>query len=67
MKVNADECHLLVTTNSAVSANIEEFVINNSNEEKILGIKTDIKSRLKIMSHLFVKRLAKNYMHLLEL
>ena len=43
MKVNADECHLLVTTNSAVSANIEEFVINNSNEEKILGIKTDIK------------------------
>ena len=43
MKVNADECHLLLTTNSAVSANIEEFVINNSNEEKILGIKTDIK------------------------
>ena len=43
MKVNPDKCHLLVTTNSAVSANIEEFVINNSNEENLLGIKIDAK------------------------
>ena len=43
MKANADKCHLLVTTNSAVSANIEEFVINNSNEEKLLGTKIDTK------------------------
>ena len=47
MKVNADKCHLLVTTNSAVSANIEEFVINNSNEEKLLGIKIDTKLSLE--------------------
>ena len=43
MKDNADKCHLLVTTNSAVSASTEEFVINNSNEEKLLGIKIDNK------------------------
>ena len=43
MKDNADKCHLLVTTNSAVSASTEEFVINNSNEEKLLGIKIDTK------------------------
>ena len=43
MKANADKCHLLVTTKSAVSANIGEFVINNSNEEKLLGIKIDTK------------------------
>ena len=43
MKVNADKCHLLLTTNSAVSANIEEFVLSNSNEEKLLCIKLDIK------------------------
>ena len=43
MKVNADKCHLLVTTKSAVSANIEEFAINNSNEEKLLDIKIDTK------------------------
>ena len=38
---NADKCHLLVTTKRSVSANIREFVINNSNEEKLLGIKID--------------------------
>ena len=34
MKVNADKCHLLVTTKSAVSKSIGESAINNSNEEK---------------------------------
>ena len=43
MKVNAEKCHLLVTTKSAVSANIGEFVINISNEEKLLGSKIDAK------------------------
>ena len=43
MKVNAEKCHLLVTTKSAVSANIGEFAINISNEEKLLGIKIDTK------------------------
>ena len=43
LKANADKCHLLVITNSAVPANIGEFVINNSNEEKLLGIKIDTK------------------------
>ena len=47
MKANADKCHLLVTTNSTVSANNEEFVINNSNEEKILGVKIDEKLSLE--------------------
>ena len=43
MKANADRCHQLVTTNSAVLAKIEKFVINNSNKEKPFGIKTDTK------------------------
>ena len=43
MKANADKCNLLVTTKSTVSANSGEFVINNSNGEKPLGIKIDIK------------------------
>ena len=43
MKANADKCRLLVTTNSAVSANIERFVLNDSNEERFLGIKIDTK------------------------
>ena len=47
MKANADKCYLLVITNNAVSANIGEFVINNSSEEKLLGIKIDTKLSLE--------------------
>ena len=44
MKANADKYHLLVTTTkNAVSANIREFAKNNSNGEKLLGIKIDTK------------------------
>ena len=47
MKANADKYHLLVTAKSATSANIEEFVISNSNEEKRLGIKVKSKKQKK--------------------
>ena len=67
MKANADKCHLLVTTKNAVSANIGEFIRSNSNEEKRLSTKIDPSSCLKNMSRLFGKKLAKNYMHLLQL
>ena len=43
LNANADKCHQLLTTKSAVSVNIGEFVISNSNEEKLLDIKIDIK------------------------
>ena len=38
MKANADKCHLLLTGNYEVSANINECEIENSKKEKILGI-----------------------------
>ena len=41
---------LLVTTNRAVCVDIEDLVINNSNEEKLLGIKIDTK--LSFENHL---------------
>ena len=53
MKANADKCHLLVTVNYEVPANINEFKIENSKKEKLLGILTDFQSC--IMLHLFVK------------
>ena len=43
MKANAGKCHQLVTTKSAVSTNIGEFVINNCNKEKLSVIKIDCK------------------------
>ena len=41
MKANADKCHLLVTGNYEVSANINEFKIESSKKEKLLGVSID--------------------------
>ena len=41
MKANPDKCHLLVTGNYEVSANINEFEIESSKKEKLLGISID--------------------------
>ena len=41
MKTNTDKCHLLVTGNYEVSANINEFEIESSKKEKLQGISID--------------------------
>ena len=43
MKANADKCHLLVTRDTDETAEIGEFDVKNSREEKLLGVKIDIK------------------------
>ena len=41
MRINADKCHLLVSTNNAVKIKIRNFDITNSKSEKLLGVKFD--------------------------
>ena len=43
MKANADKCHLLVTRDTDVTAKIGEFDVKNSREEKLLGVKINLK------------------------
>ena len=43
MKINADECHLLVSTYNTVKIKIENFDITNSKSEKLLGVKFEHK------------------------
>ena len=43
MKANADKCHLLVTRDTDVTAKIGKFDVKISREEKLLGIKINIK------------------------
>ena len=50
MKANPDKCHLLVTTNKTVSANIENHKIKNGSEEMLLGVKID--SKLSFENHI---------------
>ena len=49
MKANTDKCHLLVTGNYEVYANIYEFEIESSKKEKLLGILID--NRLSFEHH----------------
>ena len=39
MKINADKCHLLVSTNNTVRIKILNFYKTNSKSEKLLGVK----------------------------
>ena len=41
MKANADECHLLFTMDTDVTAKIGGFDVKNSREEKLLRVKID--------------------------
>ena len=49
MKANPEKCHLLVTTNTLTSVNINGFQIKNSTEEKLLGVNFD--SKLSFENH----------------
>ena len=43
LKGNPDKCHLLVSTNEKIKINTGDFSIENSNCEKLLGVKIDNK------------------------
>ena len=43
LKINADKCHLLVSSSDAVSMRVSEYGIKNSECEKLLSVKLDNK------------------------
>ena len=62
MKANADKCHLLVSSDKVCTAKIEDFSIKKSTEERLLGVNMIL--TFHVMSLLFVKRQARNYITL---
>ena len=50
MKINADKCHLLVSTNKTVKIKIWSFDVTNSKSEELLGVKFD--HRLSFDDHI---------------
>ena len=50
VKANKDECHLIVSSNEHVSMKFDNIEIENSNCERLLGIKID--SKLNFKEHL---------------
>ena len=50
MKANKDKCHLIVSSNEHVSMKLDNIEIENSNCERLLGVKID--SKLNFKEHL---------------
>ena len=41
MKANHDNCHLLMSTFTPISMKVKDYVIENSDYEKLLGVTVD--------------------------
>ena len=67
MNTDTDKCHLLVSSDESCTANIEDFSIKNSTEEKLLGVNFILIFLFKIISSLFVKKQVRNYTLLHEI
>ena len=66
MKINADKCNLLVSTNNTAKIKVGNFDITNSKSGKLLGVKFDHKLSLMITFPNYVKRLVEKIMHCQE-
>ena len=42
LKKNVDKCHVLVSTNKPISIKVGDYTIDNSECEKLLGVKIDV-------------------------
>ena len=49
LKTNADKCHLILSTDEPFSSDIDNEVIKNSNNKKLLGI--NLNNRLGFETH----------------
>ena len=62
LKVNADKCHLLVSSSDAVHLRISKYDIKNSECEKLLGVKFESKLTLeKHSTDIWRKAIRKTY------
>ena len=50
MNANADKCHLLVSSYESCTTKIEDFSIQNSTKEKLLGV--EFNSNLSFENHI---------------
>ena len=66
MKLNAGKCHLLTFgTNQDIKIKIGEAIVEESSEEKLLGVIIDTNLNFKVTSQIYAKEPAKNCMLLL--
>ena len=56
MKANKDKYHLIVSGNEHVSMKLNNIEIENSNCERLLGVKIDSELNFKELLHGMIKR-----------
>ena len=61
MKANHGKCHLLMSTFTPISIKVKDYIIKNSDNEKLLGVTVD--ANLNFNCHLEnrLKKLVKNF------
>ena len=62
MKLNTDKCHLLILgrkSNQQITVNVGDSVIENTEEETLLGVVID--KKLNFETHICVRRLVTNF------
>lgn len=67
MEANANQCHFIVSTKEKLKANIPNYIVTNSDKEKLLGVTID--NLLKFETHIkntCVAKPTKSCMHSLE-
>ena len=62
MKANHDKCHLLMSTITSISIKVKDYIIKNSDCEKLLGVTVDANLKFQLSRRKYTKKkLAKKF------
>ena len=62
MKANHDKCHLLMSTITSISIMVKDYIIKNSDCEKLLGVTVDANLKFQLSRRKYTKKkLAKKF------
>ena len=61
MKANHDKCHLLMSTFTPISIKIKDYIIKNSDYEKLLGVTVDANLNFNCHVENILKELVKTF------
>ena len=60
MKANHDKCHLLISTLTPISIKVKNYIIKNSDNEKLLGVTVDTNLNFNCTLENILKKASKN-------
>ena len=61
MKANHDKCHLLISTLTPISIKVKDYIIKNSDNEKLLGVTVDANFNFNCHLENILKNVSKKF------